>query len=71
MASHLGLRSLTMSHLWDARLRWVNIRFFEKAEKGGEVLLEQGHLFGLILYSVYKYDKPAFSHVTTCTFTLF
>ena len=26
MASHLGLRSLTMSHLWDARLKWVNIR---------------------------------------------
>ena len=24
MASHLGLRSLTMSHLWDARLKWVN-----------------------------------------------
>ena len=23
VASHLGLRSLTMSHLWDARLKWV------------------------------------------------
>ena len=23
MASHLGLRCLTMSHLWDARLKWV------------------------------------------------
>ena len=23
MASHLGLRSLTISHLWDARLKWV------------------------------------------------
>ena len=25
MASHLGLRSLTMSHLWDPRLKWVNL----------------------------------------------
>ena len=25
VASDLGLRSLTMSHLWDARLKWVNI----------------------------------------------
>ena len=25
VASHLGLRSLTMSHLWDARLKWVKI----------------------------------------------
>ena len=23
MASHLGLRCLTISHLWDARLKWV------------------------------------------------
>ena len=31
MASHLGLRSLTMSHLWDARLKWVKVivRFIE------------------------------------------
>ena len=27
MASHLGLRSLTMSHLWDARLKWVKYVF--------------------------------------------
>ena len=25
MASNLGLRSLTMSHLWDARLKWVKL----------------------------------------------
>ena len=23
VASHLGLRSLTMTHLWDASLKWV------------------------------------------------
>ena len=26
MASHLGLHCLTISHLWDARLKWVNLR---------------------------------------------
>ena len=26
VASYLGLRSLTMSHLWDARLKWVKLR---------------------------------------------
>ena len=25
VASHLGLHSLTLSHLWDARLKWVKI----------------------------------------------
>ena len=25
VASHMGLRSLTMSHLWDARLKWVKL----------------------------------------------
>ena len=25
VASHLGLRCLTMFHLWDARLKWVNL----------------------------------------------
>ena len=25
VASHLGLRFLTMSHLWNARLKWVKI----------------------------------------------
>ena len=29
VASHLGLRSLTMSHLWDARLIWVNFIMIE------------------------------------------
>ena len=24
VASHLDLRSLTMSHLWDARFKWVS-----------------------------------------------
>ena len=25
VASHLGLRCFTMSHLWDAMLKWVNV----------------------------------------------
>ena len=29
VASHLGLRSLTISHLWDARLIWVNFIMIE------------------------------------------
>ena len=34
MASHLGLRSLTMSHLWDARLKWVNL---QKEKKNADI----------------------------------
>ena len=36
VASHLGLRSLTTSHLWDARLKWVYQSFhsLHTIEKG-------------------------------------
>ena len=27
VASHLGLRSLTMSHLLDARLKWIKLKY--------------------------------------------
>ena len=30
VASHLGLRSLTMSHLWKTRLKWVKVHRSKK-----------------------------------------
>ena len=33
MASHLDLRFLTMSHLWDARLKWVKVHRIRDTNK--------------------------------------
>ena len=57
VASRLGLRSLTMSHLWDARLKWVNLLCF--------VLCYGFHVVnqGGTSVPVHFVDAGAFDHV--------
>ena len=67
VASHLGLRSLTMSHLWDARLKWFKLQIFVDFKQitcdkiGTEIIIlknfQRLHTISVLKSRVYKVLK--------------
>ena len=58
MASHLGLRSLAMSHLWDARLKWVKLPviYYCPFQDGISIVVPQRNmLLCLCVYGLKQY----------------